>query len=204
MNDPALSSATTTSLISVFTEERDGHVVDRRCVSAVLSLLATLSSTCFASLFMVPFVEASQVYFRHEALRMTDAGTSRHDTPSTYLRHIKRRLVEESDRATMAAGASANDSRDLKASLLRVVETEMIESHTQYLLEGLPAFVEAFSSNRRGILESTQHGVEVETDLSRLYATLSRVRLLESLSLAWYQYVEVSYLAGLIWHNSYH
>lgn len=178
IDEPDIANSITTALLAVVEEERRGNVISRTNLSSVLTLLASLSATCFTALFVSPFIEASTRFYKEEAANLASPDGSAPLGPAKYLQHVAKRLEEEGERAETVFATG----QDLKASLLHVVESEMITAYTHELLLGLPDFVRAYATNPS----------QSPSDLSRLYTMLSRVGALDKLNVAWFAYVEVT------------
>jgi len=181
VDEDSIASSITVSLLSFIKQERQGEQISRSTLSSILSLLSALSPTCSSTLFVTPFLAASTEFYKAEAERLINKESSSYLTPSAYLKHVVRRLEEEGERGEVALALSGF-GRDLKSSLLRVVETEMVVQHTADILLGLKGFADDFNANFAA----------VESDLSRLYSLFSRVGQSSLLNAAWQNYVEVS------------
>ena len=185
-----ISQAITIALLASVEQERKGTIISRTTLSSVLTLLASLSATCFSALFVSPFLEASVRFYREEAASHTRTDSTTKAGAYQYLQHVVHRLAEEGERAESVLATQSGSS--LKGPVLHVVETEMIRNHVEHLVKGLPEYVEAFA-----VVGNLPEGSAAqESDLSRLYTILARVQLLDKLSASWYTYVEVHQSPG--------
>jgi hypothetical protein len=167
----------TASLLSFIETERQGAVLPQTLLISILSLLSTLSASCYTALFVSPFLAASSEFFKAESNQLINIDAI---SEAEYLLHVLRRLDTEGERADMALSVSS-DATSLKGQILRVVEAELITAHVDDILLGLPELMES-STGDLG-------------DLSRLFTLLSRVRALPKLKIKLQAYVEVR----LVW-----
>jgi hypothetical protein len=173
IQDDDIAARVTSSLLSFVEKERKGDALPRTLLMSNLSLLSTLSPTCYVTLFITPFIAASADFFKAESNQLINIDAL---SEAEYLEHVQRRLDTEAERADMAL-AGSSDAASLKGQILRVVEAELITAHVDDILLGLPDF-----------LEAPELGL---TDLTRLYDLLSRVRALGKLKTKLQAYVEV-------------
>lgn len=123
--------------------DRDGDVIDRSLVHAIVSMLETLYETneekdnqrLYLTVFEPAFLEATRRYYQKESqtlLRESDA--------SNWLRHTKRRLEQEQDRCETTVSPSSAEP------LAKIVEKELITAHLDEFLameaSGLKAMVD--------------------------------------------------------------
>jgi len=157
-----------------------GLLAPRPLVTAVVTLLRSLSTSAFVEVLERPFLSASRSFFAAEGAERVGALALSASQASTadYLRHIDGRLVEESQRVEAVMG----DDAGLKGQILRVVEDNLIRTHVAELLaRGLEPML---------VATATDDG-RAKDDLATMYRLLARVGALSQLRSAFSDWIKV-------------
>ena len=103
---------------------RNGDFISRPLLRSFLTLLRTISTHSHSSLFVDPFVSSTRKYYSKEGNSLVVELE-----PPAYLKRIVERLKEEGERCDSVVGS------ELKGSILRAVEDEMIRGHVEGIAE---------------------------------------------------------------------
>ncbi|KAJ1805661.1 hypothetical protein LPJ75_005255, partial [Coemansia sp. RSA 2598] len=168
-------------VIGEITKERDGKEIDRAMLATLVNMFVELS--IYHPFFLPGFIQSTADYYQRESRRMVGSlvpvATSAHargaqttsdamDVPM-YLRHVLRRLEEESDRVSNYLNAES------KPALMTTAQSELVEKHTDRLLS--PSF--------DAMADSQMHA-----DIANLYRLLVAVDRLDSLRKVWSSYIK--------------
>jgi len=147
-------------VLDLINMERDGDIIDRNLLRKITSMLEDLYETdeeigdqkLYLRVFEPRYLQASRAFYRQECEKLargSDAGT--------WLRHSKRRLMEEQDRCGTTVSLLTSDK------IAKVVESELV-------MAKLTEFLAMEGSGLRVMIDNDR----VE-DLSILYDLISRV-----------------------------
>ncbi|KAJ1902141.1 hypothetical protein LPJ66_000230 [Kickxella alabastrina] len=167
-------------IIGEITKERNGKAVDRAMLLSLVNMFVELG--LYLPFFMPSFIEATHEYYQRESRRLvgslvpttvtpraqTGSSSGPMDVPQ-YLVHVKRRLDEESQRASNYLGDGC------KTSLLSTAQAELVEKHTDRLL--------SFSFDAMA-------DAHMLADLANLFMLLDAVNRLDALKKHWASYIK--------------
>ncbi|KAJ2221528.1 hypothetical protein GGF40_000363 [Coemansia sp. RSA 1286] len=167
-------------VIGEVAKERNGKETDRAMLATLVSMFTELN--IYTAFFLPTLIESTADYYQKESRRMVGSlvsvAASEHarvqltgdsmDAP-LYLRHVVRRLKEETDRVGSYLNAES------KPALLATVQAELVERHTDRLL----------SSSFDAMADSQMH-----SDIANLYQLLVSVNRLDSLKKVWSSYIK--------------
>ncbi|CAG8479330.1 4133_t:CDS:10 [Rhizophagus irregularis] len=161
-----IKKKTMNGLITLIRLERNGDSVDRRLLHSLIHMFIDLGIYCpsFENLFLME----TRSYYHHEGISLVSEITV-----PRYLKHVKKRLREESDRVSNYLDWKT------KNPLTKVVDDELIKRHVDTLLE------KGFND-----MMEDQHADEHIQELGRLYDLLARVNSLDRLRLYFGNYIK--------------
>ncbi|KAM7199286.1 Cullin [Rhypophila sp. PSN 637] len=147
-------------MLDLINLERDGHVIDRNLLRTISSMLEDLYETdeeiehqkLYLTVFEPRYIENSSVFYGNECekfLRDSDA--------SSWLRHTRRRLLEEQDRCETTISILSSDK------IARVVQTDLF-------LSRMDEFLAMEGSGLRSMIDNDRL-----EDLTILYQLISQV-----------------------------
>ncbi|CAI2167115.1 6046_t:CDS:10 [Funneliformis geosporum] len=175
-----IKKKTINGLIAFIRRERNGDAVDRHLLRSLIHMFIDLGTYCPS--FENPFLLETRNYYHHEGLRLINEFTV-----PRYLKHVKKRLKEESDRISQYLDWKT------KNPLTKVVDDELIKRHVDALLD------KGFND-----MMEDQHADEHIQELGRLYDLLARVGALDRLRLYFGNYIKKtgSGIVNNIYHES--
>lgn len=192
------ASRLTRTIIAMFHLDRSGTSIPRSLVHSVLTHLHSLSSHSHSSLFLAPFLASSTDFFAGESVRLLGEGIpiGGGKGKNSYLGHVVARLEEEAERSESVMAPSMVPS--VKASVLRIVEKELVAEHVAEILDrGLAPLLDEFpqpSATGTTVPTATGNAFGEEepgaAGLGTLYSLVSRVSALGQLKnayLAWHK-----------------
>ncbi|RGB34735.1 Cullin family-domain-containing protein [Rhizophagus diaphanus] len=161
-----IKKKTMNGLITLIRSERNGDSVDRSLLHSLIHMFIDLGIYCpsFENLFLME----TRNYYHHEGISLVSEITV-----PRYLKHVKKRLREESDRVSNYLDWKT------KNPLTKVVDDELIKRHVDTLLE------KGFND-----MMEDQHADEHIQELGRLYDLLARVNSLDRLRLYFGNYIK--------------
>ncbi|GAA5826653.1 hypothetical protein JCM5353_005003 [Sporobolomyces roseus] len=166
LSDEQVASTVTSSLLALMEMERNGDFISRPLLRSFLTLLRTVSTHSHSSLFVDPFISSTRKYYSKEGNSLVVELE-----PPAYLKRIVERLKEEGERCDSVVGS------ELKGSVLRVVEDEMIRGHVEGIAEKDTAEMCA---------------KDQKENLSNLYSLLGRIGQVEVLRKAFLDHLKAS------------
>ncbi|GAA6062544.1 hypothetical protein JCM10212_004310 [Sporobolomyces blumeae] len=166
LSDEQISNRVTSSLLSLIEMERNGDFVSRPLIRTFLVLLRTFSVQSHTSLFVEPFVASSRSFFAKEGNSLIVELDS-----AAYLKRVTQRLKDEGERCDSVVGS------ELKGSILRVVEDEMIRGHVEAIAE----------KDTAEMCEKDE-----KENLATLYSHLRRVGEVETLRKAFLDHLKIA------------
>ncbi|KAK4658788.1 hypothetical protein QC762_104610 [Podospora pseudocomata] len=150
----------TAVVLDLINMDRDGDIVDRNLLRDITGMLEQLYETdeekenekLYTTIFEPRFLAASEVFYKAECeklLRESDAGS--------WLRHTRRRLLEEEERCVTSISNSTKDN------IAAVLEKELI-------LAKMDEFLAMEGSGLKAMVDNDR-----EEDLGILYQLISRI-----------------------------
>nr|CDP22786.1 Putative protein of unknown function [Podospora anserina S mat+] len=147
-------------VLDLINMDRDGDIVDRNLLRDITGMLEQLYETdeekenekLYTTIFEPRFLAASEVFYKAECeklLRESDAGS--------WLRHTRRRLLEEEERCVTSVSNSTKDN------IAAVLEKELI-------LAKMDEFLAMEGSGLKAMVDNDR-----EEDLGILYQLISRI-----------------------------
>ncbi|KAK4672616.1 hypothetical protein QC763_104610 [Podospora pseudopauciseta] len=147
-------------VLDLINMDRDGDIVDRNLLRDITGMLEQLYETdeekenekLYTTIFEPRFLAASEVFYKAECeklLRESDAGS--------WLRHTRRRLLEEEERCVTSISNSTKDN------IAAVLEKELI-------LAKMDEFLAMEGSGLKAMVDNDR-----EEDLGILYQLISRI-----------------------------
>lgn len=103
---------------------RNGDFISRPLIRSFLSLLRTISTHSYSTLFVDPFVLSTKTYYSKEGNSLIVELE-----PPEYLKRTLVRIEEEGERCESVVG------NEMKGAVLRAVEDEMIKGHVDGIAE---------------------------------------------------------------------
>lgn len=147
-------------VLDLINMERDGDVIDRSFIRAIIHMLEVLYETdheqdnqkLYLTVFEPAFLTASRVFYQNECQKLV-----READASTWLRHTQRRLAEEQDRCNTTISPPTYEK------VAKVIDEDLISAHME-------EFLAMEASGLKIMIDNDQ----IE-DLSILYQLISRV-----------------------------
>ncbi|KAF9163323.1 Cullin-4B [Actinomortierella ambigua] len=149
-------------LLALMERERNGETIPQSLLTSLLRMLTDIH--LYTQVFEAPFLQASQLYYHAEGERLVHTLKL-----PEYLRHVHRRLAEESTRC------EGHFDKSTRKGLILAVEGELLERWIDMLLQ----------TGFEGLMQA--HDL---TSISLLYDLAKRVNALEKLSLHFGSYVK--------------
>ena len=151
-------------LRQLFTKKknRNGDTVDRSLLKEICRMFISLQ--LYHQVFEKQFLDSTNNFYREEANNWL-----REAEVSEYLKHIEKRLNEESDRVLQYLDFST------KKQLISVCEQQLLQSHLDKIIE-------------KGFDQLIQN--DKKEDLRRMFNLFNRISALQSLRLAWVDYIK--------------
>mmetsp|Transcript_51346 Transcript_51346/g.125176 ORF Transcript_51346/g.125176 Transcript_51346/m.125176 type:complete len:748 (+) Transcript_51346:224-2467(+) len=139
VREPKIKQRLCDLLLSLIKTERDGEHVDKDLIRSSTQMLMEMGKDVYHEDFEVPFLKASEEYYRVES----EAYITANGCPE-YLKKVEERLQEE---AARVSACLSSDYSSGEGGIKQVVEHELIGRHMQTLIEkegsGLVSMLEA-------------------------------------------------------------
>eukprot|EP00976_Prorocentrum_cordatum_P068315 1179085-Prorocentrum_minimum.AAC.6 len=163
-SDSEIGRKVVAGLLSLLEKERQGEAVDRVLMKSLVRMYTALQM--YTDYFERPFLEMTTSFYVAEGIRYMQQT----DVPE-FLLHCDTRFAEESERCVHYLDTAT------RKPLIVVVERELLERHTQAVLEkGFGALM-------------TAHRLE---DLKRMHALFTRVGKLDQMKAALSNYIKTT------------
>lgn len=160
---PDIERKTVSAILTLIEKDRNGDSVDRTQLKSLLRMFSALG--IYAERFEKYFLEATQAFYARESARyLSDTEVAE------YLKHVEKRLVDESDRVHHYLEPST------KKLLISTVESQLIESHVAAIIT--KGFDNLMINNRT-------------EDLLRMYGLFARVTVLDQLKVALNKHIKM-------------